>query len=69
MPVGASRARARIEAHRNFAAARAAEGRALGHHNAAYDVPVMTGQEAELQLAVPSMLLPQPDEAVEVVYA
>lgn len=69
VPTGGARARARIEAHRSFAAARAAEGRPLGHHNAAYDLPVMTSQEVELQLAVPSLLLPQPAEAVEVVYA
>lgn len=68
VPLGTQRARARLEAHRTFAATRAAEGRPLGHHNAAYDVPVMTSQEASLVFAVPSMVTLKPNEEIEVLY-
>ncbi len=41
---------ARLVTHRRFVADRLAAGKALGHHNAPHDVPVITGQEAELCL-------------------
>lgn len=41
---------ARLVTHRQFVADRLAAGKTLGHHNAPHDVPVITGQEAELCL-------------------
>ena len=51
---------ARLAAHVAFVKARQEAGKALGHHNAFYDLPVMTGQEREI-------VFPRPDalEAVE----
>ena len=43
-------ASARLAAHRAFVAQRRADGKAIKHHNAPHDVPVMTRQERTLQL-------------------
>ncbi len=44
------RASSRLAAHRRFVEERRAAGKAFGHHNTPHDVPVITGQEAELTL-------------------
>lgn len=51
--LGRARARERLDAHRAFVEARAREGKALGHRNTTYDVPVITRQEVELSLTAP----------------
>lgn len=55
---GAARARARRADHARFVAARAESGRPPKHHNAGLDVPVVTRQERELVLTVPTGIDP-----------
>lgn len=47
---------ARLAAHTAFVNARQAAGKAIGHHNAFYDMPVMTGQEREIVFPRPTAL-------------
>lgn len=47
------RARARLAAHRAFVTARTADGKPPKHANARYGFPVVTRQEAELEVVVP----------------
>jgi modification methylase len=61
--LGLARQRARLEAHRRFVADRLRAGKTLAHHNAAHDLPVITGQERELVLLVPTGLVPDPEGA------
>ena len=51
---GGVRARDRRDAHVAFVRARTEAGRPPGHHNSGLDVPVMTRQERELVLTVPT---------------
>lgn len=53
VPAGRARAAERLAAHRAFVARREAEGRPLKHRNAPHDVPVVTRQEAALELLAP----------------
>lgn len=54
--LGAGLAAARLAEHRGFVAQRSASGKLVKHHNAPHDVPVMTRQEAKLELRVPAEL-------------
>lgn len=49
-----ARARARLAAHREWLAERAAAGKLPGHHNAPHDLPVMTSQEEALEILRPA---------------
>ncbi len=61
--LGNDRVDARLQAHRSFVAARTEAGKALQHHNAFYDLPVMTSQEVELALPRPVLVEPDGDRA------
>jgi DNA modification methylase len=56
IPLARKRIARRLEDHRAFAEARAAEGRPLKHRNAAYGFPVATAQERDLVLCRPTRL-------------
>ncbi len=43
----------RLEAHRRFLAERTQAGKACKHHNTPHDLPVITGQERQLELLAP----------------
>lgn len=51
---GRARQRRRLTGHADFVRARAAEGKAPGHHHAAWDLPVTTGQEEAMELWEPA---------------
>lgn len=51
--LGATIGAERLAAHRAFVADRLLKGRTLKHHNVPHDVPVVTRQEAALELRVP----------------
>jgi hypothetical protein len=53
---GLVRAPGRLTAHRAFVAARTAAGRPPSHHNRPHDVPVVTAQEADLEVRTPTGL-------------
>lgn len=50
---GAEIQRERLVAHRRFLAERTGAGKACKHHNAPHDLPVITGQERQLELLAP----------------
>lgn len=50
----ATRARARLSAHRAWLGERAAAGKLPGHHNQPHDLPVMTSQEEALEVLRPT---------------
>ena len=54
--LGRERAEDRLYAHRELISARLRTGKEAAHHNAALDVPVITGQECQLTLLVPRAL-------------
>ncbi|MBM3277149.1 MAG: site-specific DNA-methyltransferase [Candidatus Handelsmanbacteria bacterium] len=51
--LGRQRAAARLAAHREFVAARCAEGKEMKHRNTTYGFPVVTAQETDLVLYAP----------------
>jgi len=64
VPLGQARAQQRLDEHRAFLSARKAAGKPdPKHHNAPHDLPVITGQEQELQLRVPRQLAPTAEGA------
>jgi DNA modification methylase len=63
-----ARIRARLSAHRSFAAARAREGRALAHRNRPHGFPVMTAQEEDLRLELVDGVVAAPDGRLAVSY-
>ena len=62
--LGATIGTERLAAHRAFVAARLAQGRTIKHHNAPHDVPVVTRQEAALEIRVPSAVAAADDGLV-----
>lgn len=54
VPAGRARVAERLAAHRAFVARREAEGRPPKHRNGPHDVPVVTRQEAALELLAPA---------------
>lgn len=62
--LGAVRQANRLAAHRRFVSERLAAGKELAHHNLPHDVPVITGQERELELRAPTHLRREPTGAV-----
>ncbi len=53
LPQGARIQQDRLEAHRRFVADRLEAGKPIKHHNEPHDVPVITGQERQLELLAP----------------
>ncbi len=51
--LGARLAGERLDAHRRFVADRAAAGKPLKHRNAPHGLPVVTGQESDLEVLAP----------------
>ena len=49
-------ARARLARHRDFVAQRERQGKSLKHHNEPHDVPVVTSQEQQMTIMVPTGL-------------
>ena len=49
-------ARARLERHRAFVAERMGAGKAMKHHNEPHDLPVVTAQEQQMTIMVPTTL-------------
>jgi modification methylase len=53
LPQGAEIQRERLAAHRRFVEARQRAGKPIKHHNGPHDLPVITGQERQLELLAP----------------
>jgi DNA modification methylase len=53
LPGGLALQRDRLAAHRSFVAERQAAGKPIKHHNEPHDIPVITGQERQLELLAP----------------
>lgn len=58
----------RLSVHKEFAHERIAQKGPLKHHNAHYDVPIVTAQEKELKIDVPVSYSIHADSVVEVSY-
>jgi modification methylase len=56
--LGQQLATRRLAAHGVFVASRVAAGKPLKHRNAAHDIPVITGQESDLEVLAPATLEP-----------
>jgi len=56
LPTGEARVRSRLREHAEFIRGRQESGSAPGHSNGHYGFPVMSGQEKEIRLYVPSRL-------------
>jgi DNA modification methylase len=53
LPQGADIQRERLDAHRRFVGQRQRAGKPIKHHNLPHDLPVITGQERQLELLAP----------------